>query len=153
MEQTNGKFTIFFGESWASCNVNLFAKCDLAGLIHEWSHMVPVAWAAEYPDSFGGTKTQDELRDESIAAGRLIRSVGGKYVPIQPAAPRSAYFQQQLSDRELWESIKSAADPVKEAVSTALPPIAGLSFLPDVAKHSHQVNPGGVVRFGSADLL
>jgi hypothetical protein len=26
--------------------------------------------------------------------------------------------------------------------STALPPIAGLSFLPDVAKHSHQVAPG-----------
>jgi hypothetical protein len=58
------------------------------------------------------------------------------------AVPRSVYFQQQLAE-----------EPVKEKVSTALPPIAGLSFLPDVAKHSHQVNPGGVVRFGSADLL
>jgi hypothetical protein len=52
--------------------------------------------------------------------------------PADPkVAPRSPYFTQQLAE-----------EPVKETVSTALPPIAGLSFLPDVAKHSHQVAPG-----------
>jgi hypothetical protein len=66
---------------------------------------------------------------------------------LEAAAPRTDYFQQQLSE----EADKAWSDLQK--VSTALPPIAGLSFLPDVAKHSHQVNPGGVVRFGSADLL
>jgi hypothetical protein len=49
----------------------------------------------------------------------------------ETAAPRSPYFAQQLTE-----------EPVKESVSTALPPIAGLSFLPDVGNASHQVAPG-----------
>jgi hypothetical protein len=77
--------------------------------------------------------------------------------PVPAPAPMAPYFQQQLAEEGVLEAFDAfygkkvaALQPVP---STALPPIAGLSFLPDVAKHSHQVNPGGVVRFGSADLL
>lgn len=47
----------------------------------------PVAWAPEATKLYGGTKIPEALRRESIAAGRLIEQVDGKYVAqgTQPA--------------------------------------------------------------------
>jgi hypothetical protein len=46
----------------------------------------PVAWAAELTHGYTGSKTVDGLRAESIAAGRLIELVDGKYVARGVAA-------------------------------------------------------------------
>jgi hypothetical protein len=87
-------------------------------------------------------RLSDGVNDEHYCAPEFdlipgeLHQVDGQWVPVEAAAPRSDYFQQQLSE----EADKAWSDLQK--VSTALPPIAGLSFLPDVAKHSHQVAPG-----------
>jgi hypothetical protein len=121
-----------YGDGWEGC----LAEFDLASgmsrsqrwhLIPGELHQVNGEWVPVEGDPFDPFDPADDL---------------AAWLTEPTAAPRSDYFQQQLAE-----------EPVKETVSTALPPIAGLSFLPDVAKHSHQVNPGGVVRFGSADLL
>lgn len=57
---------------------------SLEGLIqfvadYEGAH-IPVAWAPEANDTYGGTKHADVLRAESIAAGRLIEHDGTRYV-------------------------------------------------------------------------
>lgn len=41
---------------------------------------IPVAWAAEWPIADGGERDKEILRAESIAAGRVIELVDGRYV-------------------------------------------------------------------------
>jgi hypothetical protein len=45
----------------------------------------PVAWANGYTINDGGDASKDDLHSESIAAGRLIDCIDGKYIPRMPA--------------------------------------------------------------------
>jgi hypothetical protein len=107
-----------YGDGWEGC----LAEFDLASgmsksqswhLIPGELHQVDGQWVPVEGDPFGPA---DDL---------------ATWLTEPTAAPRSAYFQQQISE-----------EPVKETVSTALPPVAGLSFLPDVGNASHQVPAG-----------
>jgi hypothetical protein len=81
-EDGQGKFTVF-GDAplFAACNVNVNSHLTLDGLIADWAHCGLTAWAPELIEKFGGTKSVDTLRAESIAAGRTIELVDGKYIP------------------------------------------------------------------------
>lgn len=48
--------------------------------VHEFGDPY-VAWAPEWPVFYGGTKMAEQLHAESIAAGRTITLIDGKYVP------------------------------------------------------------------------
>jgi hypothetical protein len=45
-------------------------------------NFVPEVWSPEVPVILGGSKFAWQLREESIAAGRVIKLIDGKYVPF-----------------------------------------------------------------------
>jgi hypothetical protein len=52
-------------------------------------NFVPEVWSPEVPVILGGSKFAWQLREESIAAGRVIKLIDGKYVPfgLDPLEP------------------------------------------------------------------
>jgi hypothetical protein len=116
---------------------------------------------------------QQQLSEEADKAWSDLQKVSTALPPIAGPAPidqlrdlvevqgrdgnwnMDGYMCGMFNGMELALSIMEGREPQYRTLKKPQQAsgIAGLSFLPDVAKHSHQVNPGGVVRFGSADLL
>lgn len=76
------KYTVFFGQGsfLASGNGDRYGLQELIDFGSEEKDPA-IAWAAESVACYGGTKEVDQLRAESIAAGRTIELVDGKYIP------------------------------------------------------------------------
>jgi hypothetical protein len=82
--ETQTKYTVFCEDGyWPAGEGDV--PGDLSGAIeyavNEEDGYPPIAWAAEPVNNYGGTKHWAVLRAESIAAGRTIEMVDGKYVP------------------------------------------------------------------------
>jgi hypothetical protein len=81
---TETKFTVFCMDGYwpagkGKVPADLFGAIEYA--VSEDADYPPVAWAAEPVSEHGGTKRWVELRAESLAAGRTIELIDGKYVP------------------------------------------------------------------------
>jgi hypothetical protein len=82
--ETQTKYTVFCEDGyWPAGEGDV--PGDLSGAIeyavNEEDGYPPIAWAAEPVNNYGGTKHWAVLRAESIAAGRTIEMVDGKYIP------------------------------------------------------------------------
>jgi hypothetical protein len=55
--------------------------------------LIPIAWVAE---AVSWSKDWRLLKDESIAAGRLIDCINGKYIPRIPSLPADATEQAEI---------------------------------------------------------
>jgi hypothetical protein len=79
------RFTVFFGSGFLCSGTghgdSLEALVDLGE-----EGFTPLAWAPEVPFIYGGSKFGAQIRAESIAAGRVIKLIDGKYVPFGVAA-------------------------------------------------------------------
>jgi hypothetical protein len=93
--ETQTKYTVFCEDGyWPAGEGDV--PGDLSGAIeyavNEEDGYPPIAWAAEPVNNYGGTKHWAVLRAESIAAGRTIELIDGKYVPrgVPVEAPKPA---------------------------------------------------------------
>jgi hypothetical protein len=97
--ETQTKYTVFCEDGyWPAGEGDV--PGDLSGAIeyavNEEDGYPPIAWAAEPVNNYGGTKHWAVLRAESIAAGRTIEMVDGKYVPrgVPVEAPKLYVFDE-----------------------------------------------------------
>jgi hypothetical protein len=81
MNKEDGRLTVLFDDGYVSNRSTDYAGLDLQTLIDksvaEYGG-TPLAWAPEWPYD---SKSYDALLAESIAAGRTIELVDGKYIP------------------------------------------------------------------------
>jgi hypothetical protein len=114
--ETQTKYTVFCEDGyWPAGEGDV--PGDLSGAIeyavNEEDGYPPIAWAAEPVNNYGGTKHWAVLRAESIAAGRTIELVDGRYVPRgvpvedKPAKSIGAILRAKLYD----DGRKLASDP------------------------------------------
>ena len=156
------RFTVFWPygfqeNSGAPCNGD-FSGAPLAKMIalsvNEFCSC-PIAWAPEWPDGYGGEKPWEVLRDESIAAGRIIELVDGKYIP---RGVEESWETRLLAECLTDEQVDAMLDPnaamitrdgpakpkpaavIPEPKSTTKAALAGLGLRFDTTT-GHQINP------------
>lgn len=133
------KFTVFVKEQGGNeAFYNNMGDCEansVQGLIDFGMKFdatdVPFAWAAEVNDAYGGTKSTAVLRAESIAAGRIIKKVDGKFVPLGVGAP---LVEQTPAIQIAVEQLKRLFSSVRIGTPPALDPNANM-FLHDENGH------------------
>lgn len=110
----------------------------------------PIAWAPERELAYGGTKVWGRLLAESIAAGRLIELVDGKYVARGSMTPTLDKLEASIHPADLamrMRDLKAGFKPKPAAVipeppaSTAKPSPFASFRSPDLCATSHQVDP------------
>jgi hypothetical protein len=95
------RFTVFFGSGFLCSGTghgdSLEALVDLGE-----EGFTPLAWAPEVPFIYGGSKFGAQIRAESIAAGRVIKLIDGKYVPFGVAAEEKEEATADDKDEDYW---------------------------------------------------
>jgi hypothetical protein len=107
-KETQTKYTVFLNRDGEAYSFLISGQCgtkedDLQALIDGAvaADLDVVAWAPGVPECYGGDKSTEALRADSIAAGRTIELVDGKYVARgvaaeeQPAKSLGALIREQ----------------------------------------------------------
>lgn len=77
-----------------------------------------IAWAPEGVAMYGGNKHHRVLRAESIAAGRVIKLIDGKYVPFESGSQLETCLVKALAKR--WRALERAeAEPTRPRLTWA----------------------------------
>jgi hypothetical protein len=111
-------FSLFWKDGWQPNDEPEYEGLSLEEFVQAATNEfgAPFAWAARFPVDYTGSgrSAWESLRAESIAAGRLIDCIDGKYIPRIPSLPADATEQAEIDAAKCQPAHVSHVEPERK---------------------------------------